>query len=77
MVSIMVGFASAHPVLSLVRHHDPLLWAGALAAGVSCPADVVLVRMQGDGRLPAHMRRNYRNVFHGLASIVRDEGPRR
>eukprot|EP00667_Euglena_gracilis_P013011 EG_transcript_13393 len=49
--------------------------AGALAAGVSCPADVVLVRMQADGRLPAHLKRNYRNVLHGLFIILTQEGP--
>lgn len=26
---------------------------------------MMLVRMQADGRLPPHQRRNYRNVFHG------------
>lgn len=51
-------------------------FAGALAAGVSCPADVVLVRMQADGRLPAALRRNYRNVLHGLFCISTQEGAR-
>eukprot|EP00906_Rhabdomonas_costata_P001616 RCo002643 len=47
--------------------------AGAVAA---CPADTVLVRMQADGKLSAELRRNYRNVFHGLVQISRDEGPK-
>uniref|UniRef100_A0A7S4FPL8 Mitochondrial carrier protein n=1 Tax=Eutreptiella gymnastica TaxID=73025 RepID=A0A7S4FPL8_9EUGL len=48
--------------------------AGALAGGVACPADVVLVRMQADGNLPAHLKRGYRNVLHGLYCIVTQEG---
>ena len=38
------------------------------------PADVVNVRMQNDMRLPVAKRLGYRNVFHGLATIVRSEG---
>jgi solute carrier family 25 oxoglutarate transporter 11 len=32
-----------------------------------------LIRMTADGRLPEAQRRNYRHVFHALASIVRAE----
>ena len=48
--------------------------AGAAAASVSCPADMVLVRMQADGRLPVEQRRGYSNVFSGLRIIVKTEG---
>lgn len=48
--------------------------AGAVASCVSCPADLVLVRMQADGRLPAQQQRGYRNVFSGLCTIVETEG---
>ena len=30
--------------------------------------------MQADGNLPANLRRNYKNVFHALSTIVRTEG---
>eukprot|EP01062_Namystynia_karyoxenos_P047612 TRINITY_DN359_c0_g1_i3.p2 TRINITY_DN359_c0_g1~~TRINITY_DN359_c0_g1_i3.p2 ORF type:complete len:297 (+),score=94.78 TRINITY_DN359_c0_g1_i3:92-982(+) len=48
--------------------------AGSVAASISCPADLVLVRMQADGRLPKAEQRGYRNVFDGLRRIVADEG---
>eukprot|EP01135_Chromosphaera_perkinsii_P007358 Nk52_evm6s805 gene=Nk52_evmTU6s805 len=48
--------------------------SGAIGALVGCPADVVLVRMQADGRLPVEQRRGYKNVFHGIQSIAKNEG---
>lgn len=50
------------------------LTAGAIGAAVGNPADLALVRMQADGRLPVEQRRNYRNVTHALTQIVREEG---
>lgn len=50
------------------------LVAGAIGAAVGNPADVALVRMLADGRLPPHLRRNYRGVGDALARIVRQEG---
>jgi len=49
--------------------------AGAGGAIAGSPADVVLVRMQADGKLPVEQRRGYKNAIDGLAKIVRDEGP--
>ena len=49
---------------------------GTAGAIVSCPTDVMLVRMQTDGRLPPAQRRGYRNVFHALYRVARDEGLR-
>ncbi|XP_076657298.1 mitochondrial 2-oxoglutarate/malate carrier protein [Halictus rubicundus] len=48
--------------------------AGSMGAFVGTPAEVALVRMTADGRLPKDQRRNYKNVFHAFAIIVRDEG---
>ncbi len=48
--------------------------AGAVAAVVGTPAEVALVRMQSDGRLPVEQRRNYRHVFDALLRIYREEG---
>lgn len=48
--------------------------AGACGAFVGTPADVALVRMTADGRLPPEQRRNYSNVFNALARIAREEG---
>nr|AKN21586.1 slc25a-18 [Schmidtea mediterranea] len=48
--------------------------AGLIGSFVGTPTEVALIRMTSDGRLPMDKRRNYRNVFHALARIVREEG---
>lgn len=48
--------------------------AGAFGAFVGTPAEVVLIRMTADGRLPVDKRRNYTNVANALVRIVREEG---
>lgn len=50
------------------------LIAGGVGAAVGNPADVALVRMQADGRLPVHQRRNYAGVGDALVRIIRQEG---
>lgn len=50
------------------------LAAGATGAFFGTPAEVSLVRMTADGRLPPDQRRNYKNVFNALARIVKEEG---
>lgn len=52
------------------------LVAGGTGAFIGTPAEVSLVRMTADGRLPPEQRRNYKNVFNALARIVREEGVR-
>ncbi|KAI3389465.1 hypothetical protein SNEBB_004204 [Seison nebaliae] len=48
--------------------------AGGLAAIIGTPAEVSLIRMTSDGRLPVNERRGYKNVFDALIRIVREEG---
>ncbi|XP_072315446.1 mitochondrial 2-oxoglutarate/malate carrier protein [Eucyclogobius newberryi] len=48
--------------------------AGAIGAFVGTPAEVALIRMTADGRLPLAERRGYTNVFNALARITREEG---
>ncbi|XP_005091215.1 mitochondrial 2-oxoglutarate/malate carrier protein [Aplysia californica] len=48
--------------------------AGGIGAFVGTPAEVALIRMTADGRLPADQRRGYTSVFNALARIVREEG---
>lgn len=48
--------------------------AGASGAFVGTPAEVALVRMTADGRLPLDQRRNYSSVFNALVRITREEG---
>ncbi|XP_014093298.2 mitochondrial 2-oxoglutarate/malate carrier protein [Bactrocera oleae] len=48
--------------------------AGACGAFIGTPAEVALIRMASDGRLPPAERRNYTNVVNALTRIVREEG---
>lgn len=48
--------------------------AGVAGAFVGTPAEVALIRMTSDGRLPFAERRNYKSVFDALIRIVREEG---
>ncbi|GAB4847227.1 Mitochondrial uncoupling protein 5 [Ancistrocladus abbreviatus] len=50
------------------------LIAGAIGATVGNPADVAMVRMQADGRLPQAQRRNYKSVVDAIARMCKDEG---
>jgi solute carrier family 25 oxoglutarate transporter 11 len=50
------------------------LVAGAASAAMCNPADLVLVRMQADGRLPHAQRRGYAHAGDALVSIARAEG---
>uniref|UniRef100_H2ZMN3 Mitochondrial 2-oxoglutarate/malate carrier protein n=1 Tax=Ciona savignyi TaxID=51511 RepID=H2ZMN3_CIOSA len=48
--------------------------AGACGAFIGTPAEVSLIRMTADGRLPADQRRGYTSVFNALSRMVREEG---
>jgi solute carrier family 25 oxoglutarate transporter 11 len=50
--------------------------AGAVGAFFGSPAEIALIRMTADGRLPAAERRNYRHVLDALMRISREEGVR-
>ncbi|XP_057415077.1 mitochondrial uncoupling protein 5-like [Lotus japonicus] len=50
------------------------LIAGGIGAAVGNPADVAMVRMQADGRLPPAQRRNYKSVVDAITRMVKDEG---
>ncbi|KAG6532974.1 mitochondrial uncoupling protein 5-like [Zingiber officinale] len=50
------------------------LISGAIGAAVGNPADVAMVRMQADGRLPPEQRRNYRSVVDAVGRMAREEG---
>ena len=50
------------------------LTAGAIGASVGSPADLALIRMQADATLPEAQKRHYKNAFHALSRIVKDEG---
>ena len=48
--------------------------SGMFGGFVGNPPDIVKVRMQNDIKLPMEHRRNYNHVFHGLGSIIKQEG---
>ena len=48
--------------------------AGGIGAVVGTPAEVALIRMTSDGRLPEAERRNYKNGIDALFRIAREEG---
>ncbi|KAF5749743.1 Dicarboxylate carrier 2 [Tripterygium wilfordii] len=50
------------------------LVAGGIGAAVGNPADVAMVRMQADGRLPPALRRNYKSVFDAITRMAKQEG---
>ncbi|XP_019185637.1 PREDICTED: mitochondrial uncoupling protein 5 [Ipomoea nil] len=50
------------------------LIAGGIGAAVGNPADVAMVRMQADGRLPAAQRRNYKSVVDAITQMAKNEG---
>lgn len=50
------------------------LIAGGIGAAVGNPADVAMVRMQADGRLPVSQRRNYKSVIDAITRMSKSEG---
>lgn len=48
--------------------------AGGIAAYISCPCEVSLVRMSNDATLPLDQRRNYKGVMDCATRIVNEEG---
>lgn len=50
------------------------LIAGGVGAAVGNPADVAMVRMQADGRLPKDQRRNYKSVIDAISRMSKQEG---
>ncbi|XP_056641653.1 mitochondrial 2-oxoglutarate/malate carrier protein-like [Diorhabda sublineata] len=50
------------------------MFAGLSGAFVGTPAEVSLIRMTADGRLPIEERRNYAGVSNALIRIYREEG---
>ncbi|CAK9165222.1 unnamed protein product [Ilex paraguariensis] len=50
------------------------LLAGGIGAAVGNPADVAMVRIQADGRLPISQRRNYKGVVDAITQMSKQEG---
>lgn len=50
------------------------IFSGGVAAYIGTPAEVALIRMTADGKLPPAEKRGYKNVFNALVRIVKEEG---
>jgi len=50
------------------------LVSGGIAAYISCPMEVAVVRMSNDATLPPDERRNYKSVFDTASRIIKEEG---
>lgn len=48
--------------------------SGGIAAYLSCPMEVCVVRLSNDSTLPPEQRRNYKNVVDTASRIVKEEG---
>jgi len=48
--------------------------SGGIAAFISCPMEVCVVRLSNDSTLPKEQRRNYKNVVDTASRIVKEEG---
>ncbi|KAI3866427.1 hypothetical protein MKX03_000520 [Papaver bracteatum] len=60
--------------MPLVRKIGAGLVAGGIGAACGNPADVAMVRMQADGRLPLDQRRNYKSVVDAITRMAKQEG---
>ncbi|KAF6160683.1 hypothetical protein GIB67_034630 [Kingdonia uniflora] len=60
--------------MPLTRKITAGLIAGGIGAAVGNPADVAMVRMQADGRLPLAQRRNYTSVIDAISRMAKQEG---
>jgi solute carrier family 25 oxoglutarate transporter 11 len=60
--------------LPLYKKVTAALVSGGFGAVVGNPADLAMVRMQADGRLPVHERRNYTGVGNALSRMVKQDG---
>ncbi|RIA81342.1 mitochondrial carrier domain-containing protein [Glomus cerebriforme] len=48
--------------------------AGSIGGAFGNPADLVMVRMQNDAKLPSHLRRNYKHALDGLYRVIKEDG---
>ncbi|KAJ1442154.1 Mitochondrial carrier protein [Sesbania bispinosa] len=60
--------------MPLTRKIGAGLISGGIGAAVGNPADVAMVRMQADGRLPPAQRRDYKSVVDAITRMAKDEG---
>ncbi|ORX91498.1 mitochondrial carrier [Basidiobolus meristosporus CBS 931.73] len=62
--------------LSILNASLASIVSGVVGGIVGNPADVVMIRMANDRKLPLAEQRQYRHVFDGFTRIIKDEGVR-
>jgi solute carrier family 25 oxoglutarate transporter 11 len=72
--TVVAQFGQRNKKMTFVDKLGGGLFAGACAAIVGNPAEVALVRMTADARLPVEQRRNYSHVFNAMTRVVAEEG---
>lgn len=72
--SLFDHFSQNNAQLSFFSKAAIGIFSGGVAAYIGTPAEVALIRMTADGKLPPAEKRGYKNVFDALVRIVREEG---
>ncbi|MFH4980018.1 hypothetical protein AB6A40_006727 [Gnathostoma spinigerum] len=67
-------FSKEHKTPSFATKAAIGMAAGACGSFVGTPAEVVLIRMTSDGRLPLEQQLRYKHVFDALIRVIREEG---
>jgi len=72
--SLMDTFKKPNENISFLQKCAFGMVAGGSGAFVGTPAELALIRMTSDGRLPKHEQRGYKNVFDALFRVIKEEG---
>lgn len=73
VIKNMMGATPEKPLPVYLKVPAAML-AGAIGATVGNPADLSMVRMQADGKLPPEQRRNYKNAADAIIRVSKEEG---
>mmetsp|Transcript_32508 Transcript_32508/g.44634 ORF Transcript_32508/g.44634 Transcript_32508/m.44634 type:complete len:303 (-) Transcript_32508:47-955(-) len=74
LYEVIRDFVAQHRKIDIWSRMGVGAVSGGIAAFISCPAEVSLVRMSNDNSLPVSERRNYRGITNAFLRIGKDEG---
>ena len=73
-----VSHSTNHPLSPPLSKHANRVGVGALSGGIaayiSCPMEVAVVRLSNDSALPENERRNYKGITDTFTRIIKEEG---
>ena len=72
--SLMDSFKKPDENISFAKKCVFGMIAGGSGAFIGTPAELALIRMTSDGRLPKNEQRGYKNVFDALFRVIKEEG---